>query len=307
VTTGSVRIERVGHARVARVMRLVRFGIVGASGIVVNELAIAGFVSVLGLHYLVGFLLATQVSTLWNYALIEVWAFRGMKPTNRAWHRFGQLWVVNNVANVLTAPIFVFLTSVVGINYLVSNLMTLTIVFLGRFAIAEHIWSPKQHVHHTAGGVVEDAIVSVVGDEPARIVPDDAPADQGADVQPFLPAPEPVATAARQRAVGQSVPMAERGPMIRRARKRAKLSRNDLARRSGTPVATITAYEKGRRTPSLEALDRILVATRPRVDRPTGERPDPTLAAARLDDVLDLGEHLPRREPTRKLRYPRLG
>jgi hypothetical protein len=48
--------------------------------------------------------------------------------------------VVNNVANVLTAPLYVAFTSLLGINYLVSNILTLGIVFIGRFAIAERIW-----------------------------------------------------------------------------------------------------------------------------------------------------------------------
>ena len=124
----------------ARSAGLARFGIVGASGIVVNELAIAGLVSGLGLHYVVGYLLATQCSTLWNFAFIETWAFRAKSPTNRRWHRFVMLMVVNNVANVLTAPLYVAFTSLLGINYLVSNILTLAIIFVGRFAVAERIW-----------------------------------------------------------------------------------------------------------------------------------------------------------------------
>jgi putative flippase GtrA len=131
------RLTRTTRARSAG---FVRFGIVGASGIVVNELAIAALVSGLGLHYLVGYLLATQCSTLWNFAFVETWAFRTASPTNRRWHRFVMLMVVNNVANVLTAPLYVAFTSLLGINYLVSNILTLGIVFIGRFAIAERIW-----------------------------------------------------------------------------------------------------------------------------------------------------------------------
>ena len=43
--------------------------------------------------------------------------------------RLGSLLLVNNAANLLTAPLFWLLT-VVGINYLVANLLTLGLVFL---------------------------------------------------------------------------------------------------------------------------------------------------------------------------------
>ena len=117
-----------------------RFGVVGASGLAVNEASIALFVSGLGLHYVVGYLLATQCSTLWNFTFVEFWAFRDAEVTNRRWHRYVLLVFVNNLANVLTAPLFVLLTSIVGINYLVSNILTLGIVFLGRFVFADRIW-----------------------------------------------------------------------------------------------------------------------------------------------------------------------
>ena len=96
----------------------------------------------LHLNYVVGYLLATQFSTLWNFGWIETWAFKSVSPTNRRSVRLGSLLVVNNAANLLTAPLF-FLLTVVGINYLVANLLTLGLVFLLRFLFAERIWAPR--------------------------------------------------------------------------------------------------------------------------------------------------------------------
>lgn len=126
-----------------RAHRLTRFGIVGLTGIAVNEAAIAWLVSGLHLGYAVGYLLATQFSTLWNFAGIETWAFKSMAPANSPMARFLRLLLVNNVANVLTAPLFLFLTVVVGINYLVGNMLTLGLIFLVRFLFAERIWAPS--------------------------------------------------------------------------------------------------------------------------------------------------------------------
>jgi putative flippase GtrA len=128
--------------RRVRLLRFLRFAVVGASGIVVNEVAAAVFVSALGLHYVVGVLLSTQCSTLWNFALFEVWAFKSTAHKRRGWHRWLMLMLVNNVANVATLPILVLCTSVFGINYLISNLFTLVIVIVARFALADWIWAP---------------------------------------------------------------------------------------------------------------------------------------------------------------------
>src|SRR5947209_1725846 len=57
--------------------RLVLFGLVGVSGILVNSLALwALHFRVLQVHYLVAAFIATQVSTLWNFVLTDRLVFR---------------------------------------------------------------------------------------------------------------------------------------------------------------------------------------------------------------------------------------
>ncbi len=125
----------------SRFVRLARFGTVGVSGFVVNEVALALLVSGLGFNYLLGAVLATQVSSLWNFALVEYWAFRGTDARRPVHHRLGLFFAVNNVALLLRGPILVVLTSVVGLNYLVSNLISLGVLTVARFAVADSwIW-----------------------------------------------------------------------------------------------------------------------------------------------------------------------
>ena len=88
----------------ARIRRFVRFALVGASGIVVNEGAMAVAVSGFGVNYVVGAVLATQCSTLWNCALIDFWAFKGSSHRNQRWQRWVMLIMLNNAANVATIP-----------------------------------------------------------------------------------------------------------------------------------------------------------------------------------------------------------
>lgn len=49
--------------------------------------------------------------------------------------------------------------------------------------------------------------------------------------------------------------------MIRDARRRARLSQTDLARRAGIAQSVVSAYESGRREPSLRTLTKLIEAT----------------------------------------------
>jgi transcriptional regulator with XRE-family HTH domain len=99
---------------------------------------------------------------------------------------------------------------------------------------------------------------------------------------------------------------------LRHARQRAGLTQSRLARRAGTSQATLSAYERGRKHPSVETLSRLLDAAGARLNVEARTRPVvvPTPAqqartARSLLDVLALAEALPSR-PEPVLRYPRL-
>jgi transcriptional regulator with XRE-family HTH domain len=99
---------------------------------------------------------------------------------------------------------------------------------------------------------------------------------------------------------------------LRDARRRAGLTQAELARRAGTSQATISAYEHGRKAPSVETLDRLLAAAGTRlttapasatVVRPS--RAQLARAGRSLVDVLLLAEALPTRHAP-ELRFPPL-
>lgn len=99
---------------------------------------------------------------------------------------------------------------------------------------------------------------------------------------------------------------------LRDARRRAGLTQADLARRAGTSQATISAYEHGRKEPSVETLGRLLAATGTRlttapasvaVVRPT--KAQLARAGRTLVDVMLLAEALPTRHAP-ELRFPPL-
>jgi transcriptional regulator with XRE-family HTH domain len=94
--------------------------------------------------------------------------------------------------------------------------------------------------------------------------------------------------------------------LIRQARSEAGINQAELARRTGIHSSVLSAYEHGRRQPSVAALAKIARACGQelRVDFPPVERS--TVRAGRiLAQVLDLAEQLPYR-PSRELLYPPL-
>jgi glycosyltransferase involved in cell wall biosynthesis len=121
--------------------RVTRFGLVGLSGLLVNQLLLAAFTGLGGLHYLLSATLATQGSTLSNFGLAEVWVFGDRTSGQLRLRRLGQFLLVNNAALLLRGPFLVILTSGLGIHYLLSNLITLLVLSLARYLIADGwIW-----------------------------------------------------------------------------------------------------------------------------------------------------------------------
>lgn len=94
--------------------------------------------------------------------------------------------------------------------------------------------------------------------------------------------------------------------LVAEARQRAGISQAELSRRCGLTRSVLSAYEHGRRQPSVAALARIAEAAGLELELvpPRGE--DDTMRAGEiLEQVLDLAELLPGRRRG-KLEYPPL-
>lgn len=128
-----------------RASRFVKFGLVGLSGYVVNTAALAFFTDLLGIHYLIGATLATQVSTTWNYFFTDAWVFAKREAGRGHSVRFLMFWVMNNATLVLRLPLLWLLTSGLGIHHLISNVISLGVVTVARFwASDRYIWGDSR-------------------------------------------------------------------------------------------------------------------------------------------------------------------
>jgi transcriptional regulator with XRE-family HTH domain len=100
--------------------------------------------------------------------------------------------------------------------------------------------------------------------------------------------------------------------LIRASRQGAGLTQTELAARSGTSQATISAYEHGAKTPAPETLARVLAAAGMRLVAVPASSAVRVPGAGGLErrarilaQVLDLAERLPSKR-ARRLRFPRL-
>jgi dolichol-phosphate mannosyltransferase len=126
---------RVGAATA----QLTRFSLVGASGLAVNMAALAAFTDLVGLYYLLSAILATQISTGWNFVLTERWVFGGRELRRSRTTRLVLFYAMNNGALALRGPALVLLVSAAGVNYLVANFVSLIGLTIARYAVAD-LW-----------------------------------------------------------------------------------------------------------------------------------------------------------------------
>jgi dolichol-phosphate mannosyltransferase len=120
--------------------RIFKFGVVGASGVVVNMGFLALFKSTLDLPLWIASFLAIEISILTNFALNDIWTWKDQR--SRAF--VGRIWryhlSVGITAYGINYPLVLALTKYLGLQYLVSNLIGIVIASCANFAI-NHFWT----------------------------------------------------------------------------------------------------------------------------------------------------------------------
>jgi putative flippase GtrA len=130
--TRSVRSSPAGW-----LTRALAFGLVGLSGLVVNTAVLwVLHDQVLHLHYLLAAVLATEASTTWLLVLTETVVYRRGKPGTVA-SRGTRFFALNHLALLARLPILALLVDGIGIGVLLANAMTLALLFLVRFVVAD--------------------------------------------------------------------------------------------------------------------------------------------------------------------------
>ena len=141
MSASTVDIDETPLKQKLGLVRLAQFGGIGLSGVLVNTAALALSSSVLHLHYLIGAVIATQVSTTWNYALLEVLFFKTPRRGEGSLSRYLRFSGLNHGMLLVRGPLLVLFTEFLLLHYLMSNAVVLVLLFAFRYRVSDRmIW-----------------------------------------------------------------------------------------------------------------------------------------------------------------------
>jgi dolichol-phosphate mannosyltransferase len=127
--------------------RLAGFAAVGALGVAVNTGVLALLTRDAHVWYLIASILATQTAIVSNFALTEWLVFRGAQTDKSLRFRFASYLLVNSASLVISGPLLLLLVSALRMDVLLANALSLVLLSVGRFAIADsYIWGSKSLV-----------------------------------------------------------------------------------------------------------------------------------------------------------------
>ena len=131
------------------------FGLVGLSGMFVNQALFWFFHDVMSFWISWAAIVATQGSTIWNFVLTDKVVYRRQDSGSR-WHqRFAKSWVTNTASLLLRVPLLLVMAHA-GMNPYWANFTTLLMLFALRFWVSDrYIWGSKKMVADLTGEPVE--------------------------------------------------------------------------------------------------------------------------------------------------------
>lgn len=154
----------------------VRFTVVGASGVAINQVLLIAVTELLAVFYVVSAAIATIGSSTWNFLWIERWAFDSRTPSSTLRERYIGFIGLNGTLLVLRIPLLWMLTEFVHVSYAISNLVTLIAFFVVRLAVS----------HRWLWGVVPAAAASAEGTAAVSARPVEAAARYAYDIGGIL-------------------------------------------------------------------------------------------------------------------------
>jgi putative flippase GtrA len=112
--------------------RVTGFAAAGATGVVVNSVAMWVLGGLLAVPYLVAAFLSIQLAIAWNFVLVD----RLVMPEgqHRLHRRLARFWLLNNSLVPLHLALLAGLVQVAHMHYLLANLVAIAAVFTARYA-----------------------------------------------------------------------------------------------------------------------------------------------------------------------------
>jgi len=121
--------------RIRQVVRMAAFGLVGATGVVVNTAALWFLCRASGWNHLIGAAAATQASTTWNFVLVDSLIYR-KRAHGTHLGRALRFFAMNNLLLLARLPVLEALIRS-GVGVLTANGISLVMLFVIRFVVSD--------------------------------------------------------------------------------------------------------------------------------------------------------------------------
>jgi dolichol-phosphate mannosyltransferase len=121
--------------RLADPGRILKFGIVGISGVGVNTFFLWFFTEVGNLYYLLSSPLAVEISIVSNFLLNNYWTFRESNDDTSLWTRMRRFHITAAGGFAINYAILWSVTEFLNVHYLLSNLLGILAAFLWNYAV----------------------------------------------------------------------------------------------------------------------------------------------------------------------------
>src|SRR5215218_7089509 len=132
------------------------FGLVGLSGMVVNQALFWFFHDALSFWISWAAVAATQGSTVWNFVWTDKVVYRKQNSSSRWYQRFAKSWATNTASLLIRVPLLLFLSHTIGMSPSWANFTTLVMLFALRFWISDrYIWGSRKRAADLTGEPIE--------------------------------------------------------------------------------------------------------------------------------------------------------
>jgi dolichol-phosphate mannosyltransferase len=124
--------------------RLIKFGIVGASGVVVNVGALYLFTEFARIPYFVASVIAIELSILSNFTVNLLWTWRDRSKEGTLWTTIVRYHIGAGATAFLgNYLILIALTEFFGMHYMISNLIGIAVGTFSNYLIND-LWTFKK-------------------------------------------------------------------------------------------------------------------------------------------------------------------
>lgn len=125
--------------------RFLKFGVVGASGVVVNMGGLYVFKEFAGIPYFVASLIAIELSILSNFTINLLWTWSDRSGEGSVWTKLFRYHVGAGATAFLgNYLILIALTELFGMHYMISNLIGIAVGTLANYIIND-LWTFRKH------------------------------------------------------------------------------------------------------------------------------------------------------------------